>query len=111
MAAIEDCSTTIRAMGSLTVAVLTYIRAFFVTRHRLALEAAALRQQLAVFKRKQPRPALSRVDRLFWTTLRRLHSGWTDALIIVKPETVVSWHRAGFRVFGGGDPGNPGDHR
>src|SRR5688572_8506151 len=86
-------------MGSLTVAVITYIRAFFVARHMLALEAAALRQQLAVFKRKQPRPRLTRVDRIFWTTLRRVYSGWADALIIVQPETVVSWHRAGFRLF------------
>ena len=86
-------------MGSLVVAILTYIRAFFVTRHKLALEAAALRQQLAVFKRKQPRPRLKRQDRLFWTVLRRLYSGWADALIIVKPKTVVSWHRAGFRLF------------
>ena len=65
MAAIEDCSTTIRAMGSVTVAVLTYIRAFFLARHRLALEAAALRQQLALFQAKanstqarSPGPAL-----------------------------------------------------
>jgi transposase InsO family protein len=39
------------------------------------------------------------VDRLFWTALRRVYSGWIDALIIVKPETVVSWHHAGFRLF------------
>src|SRR4051812_18990794 len=86
-------------MGSLMLAVVTYIRAFFVPRHKLALEAAALRQQLAVFKRKQPRPRLSRADRLFWTKLRRLYSDWADALILVRPETVVSWHRAGFRLF------------
>ena len=86
-------------MGSLMLAVVTYIRAFLVPRHKLALEAAALRQQLAVFKRKQPRPRLSRADRLFWTTLRRLYSDWADALILVRPETVVSWHRAGFRLF------------
>src|SRR6476661_10460674 len=86
-------------MGSLMLALVTYIRVFFVPRHKLALEAAALRQQLAVFKRKQPRPRLSRVDRLFWTTLRRVYSGWTDALIIVKPETVMAWHRAGYRLF------------
>ena len=98
MAAVKDCSTTIRAMGSL-IAVVTYIRAFFLTRHRLALEVAALRHQLAVFKRRQPRPRLGRMDRLFWTMLRRAYSGWTDALIIVKPETVVSWHRAGYRLF------------
>jgi putative transposase len=86
-------------MGSLVVAILAYIRAFFVPRHRLALETAALRQQLAVFKRKQPRPGVKRLDRLFWTVLRRLYSGWADTLIIVKPETVVSWHRAGFRLL------------
>jgi len=96
-------------MGSLSVAVLTYIRAFFVTRHRLALEAAALRQQLVVFKRKQPRPRLDRMDRLFWTTLRRVYAGWTDALIIVKPwcPGIVP----ASVCFGGGDPDNPGDHR
>lgn len=86
-------------MASVVLAILAYIRAFFVPRHRLALEAAALRQQLAVFKRKQPRPRLHRPDRLFWTMLRRLYSGWAEALILVKPETVVSWHLAGFRLF------------
>ena len=86
-------------MGSLVFAMIAYVRAFFVPRHRFALEAAALRQQLAVFKRKQPRPRLNRSDRLFWTVLRRLYSGWADFLILVKPETVVSWHRAGFRLF------------
>ena len=48
-------------MGSLMLAVVTYIRAIFVRRHKLALEAAALRQQLAVFKRKQPRPRLKQL--------------------------------------------------
>jgi putative transposase len=81
------------------LALVFYLRCFLVTRHRLALESAALRQQLAVFKRKQPRPRLQHLDRLFWVALRRLWSGWSDALIIVQPETVVSWHRAGFRLF------------
>ena len=76
-----------------------YVRGFFVSRHKLALEALALRQQLAVFKRKQTRPKLRRLDRLFWIALRNLGPGWTEALIIVKPETVVSWHRAASRLF------------
>ena len=50
---------------SLIVPMMAYIRAFFLSRHRLALESVALRQQLAVFKRKQPRPRLNRLDRLF----------------------------------------------
>jgi hypothetical protein len=56
--AIEGCPTTIRASVRSALQSLPYIRALFVTRHRLALEAAALRQQLVVFKRKQPRPGL-----------------------------------------------------
>jgi transposase InsO family protein len=76
-----------------------YVRALFVSRHKLALETVALRQQLAVFKRKQSRPELRRLDRLFWITLRALWPGWTESLILVKPETVVSWHRTGFRLF------------
>lgn len=86
-------------MSTLAFAVLTYLRTFFLPRHNLALEAAALRQQLAVFKRKQPRPKLHWLDRLFWIALHRMWTGWTEALIVVKPETVVSWHRAGFRLF------------
>jgi len=86
-------------MITLALAVVAYIRAFCLPRHKLALEAVALRQQLGVFKRKQPRPRLERLDRLFWIVLRRVWPGWIEALIIVKPETVVSWHRAGFRLF------------
>jgi len=82
-------------MVSLALSMVAYIRAFFVPRHKLALEAAALRQQLAVFKRKRTHFRLHRLDRFFWTALRRVYSGWTEALIIVKPETVVSWRRAG----------------
>jgi putative transposase len=80
-------------------ATLTYLRALLVSRHNLGLEVAALRQQLAVYKCKQPRPKLHRFDRLFWIALRRLWTGWADALVLVKPDTVISWHRAGFRLF------------
>src|SRR5215469_2508529 len=84
-------------MVTLACAMVAYLRTLFLPRHKLALEVVALRQQLAVLKRKQPRPKLGRPDRLFWMVLRRLWEGWSEALIIVKPETVVSWHRAGFR--------------
>src|SRR5260370_37395390 len=86
-------------MGMLVFAVVSYLRTFFLSRHKLALEVAALRQQLAVLKRKYPRPRLHRPDRLFWIVLRRIWPDWTDALILVKPETVVSWHRAGCHLF------------
>jgi len=77
----------------------TAVRVFFLCRTDLALEILALRQQVAVLKRKRPRPKLNRMDRLFWTALRSFWSRWVEALLIVKPETVVGWHRAGFRLY------------
>ena len=69
-------------------------------RHRdLALENLALRQQLAVFKRRHPRPKLQPADRLFWVWLSKVWAGWRDTLIIVKPETVIAWHRQAFRFY------------
>jgi transposase InsO family protein len=78
---------------------LAYLRAFLCTRHDLGLEILALRQQVAVLKRKHPRPRLGNLDRWFWLALRRCWPRWTQALIVVKPETVVGWHRAGFRLY------------
>jgi transposase InsO family protein len=78
---------------------LAYLCAFVRARHDLGLEILALRQQVAVLKRKRPRPRLNSFDRLFWIALSRLWSRWGEALILVKPETVVGWHRAGFRLF------------
>jgi len=58
-----------------------------------------LRQQLILLKRKRPRPRLNPLDRLFWITLHCIWSRWAEVLVAVKPETVVAWHRAGFRLF------------
>ncbi len=78
---------------------LTCFSAFFRSRYNLSLEILALRQQLGVLKRKQPRPRLRMQNRIFWILLRRLWPPWSNVLVIVKPETVVAWHRAGFRLF------------
>jgi hypothetical protein len=83
---------------------LAVVRVFCQSRSDTAIEVLALRQQVAVLKRKRPRPVLNSWDRLFWTTLSHLWSRWSDVLVIVKPETVISWHRAGFRCIGVGDP-------
>jgi hypothetical protein len=71
----------------------------FRSRGNLVLENLVLRQQLAVLKRRRPRPRLALVDKLFWVTVSRFWSGWKEALIVVRPETVVRWHRAGFRMY------------
>src|SRR5258708_19715662 len=78
------------------LAVLAAVRVFVRSRSDTALEVLALRQQVAVLKRQRPRPTLTRLDRFFWTTLRHLWPRWSDVLLIVKPETVVRGHRAGF---------------
>src|SRR5262249_34941666 len=65
----------------------------------MAVEVLALRQQVAVLKRRRLRPPLRPLDRLFWTVLRSTWSRWKDALVIVQPETVVGWHRAAFRLY------------
>jgi len=77
----------------------TWLSTFFRSRYNLSLEIIALRQQLGVLKRKTPRPRLKRRDRMFWILLRRIWPLWSNALIVVNPETVVAWHRAGFRLF------------
>jgi len=63
------------------------------------VENLALRQQLAVFKRKRSRPALGPADRVFWVVLRQIWPGWVNALILVQPDTVVDWQRQGFKLF------------
>src|SRR5467141_1822626 len=69
------------------------------SRRHLLLENLALRQQLSVLKRRRPRPVLGLFDKLFWVTVRRFWSGWQQSLIAVTPETVVRWHKAGFRLY------------
>jgi putative transposase len=68
-------------------------------RRTLLLENLVLRQQLAVLKRKHPRPRLRAFNKIFWVLARRFWSGWKQALIVVSPETVVGWHRAGFKLY------------
>src|SRR5678815_5503429 len=81
------------------LAVIAAARVFLQSRTDLAVEILALRQQVAVLKRRRPKPPLHPLDRLFWTVLRATWSRWKDALFIVKPETVVGWHRAGFQLY------------
>jgi hypothetical protein len=69
-------------------------------RTQLALENSALRQQLAVYKRSVKRPNINDGDRIFWMTIMRFLREWKEAVVIVKPETVVKWHRKGSSTTG-----------
>src|ERR1019366_5468309 len=68
-------------------------------RRSLLLDNLALRQQLAVLKRQHPKPRIGLLDKLFWVAVRRVWSGWKQSLIVATPETVVRWHRVGFRLY------------
>ena len=70
------------------------------SRARLEDEILVLRQQINVLRRKSPkRPALSNFDRLLFVWLSRLVPTTLEALSVVRPETVIGWHRAGFRAY------------
>ena len=85
----------------------------FRSRHTLELENLALRHQIGVLQRSaRKRPKLTAGDRLLWVWLCRLWRDGRSALAMVQPETVVAWHRAGFRLFWTwkvrrGQPGGP----
>lgn len=83
----------------LVLHLLRLVRALAAARTRLALENLALRQQLAVFQRSVERPKLNDGDRMFWTMACEYLENWKEHLVIVKPDTVIRWHRHGFRYF------------
>ena len=76
------------------------MRSLVRARAALHLEVLALRHQLLVLERSQRRRVrLTATDRLLWVVLSHLWRGWRTALVLVKPQTVVDWHRRGFRLF------------
>jgi transposase InsO family protein len=89
------------------------LSSMFRSRAVLELENLALRHQIGVLQRSaKKRPKLTPLDRLVWVGLSQIWSDWRSALAIVQPETVVAWHRAGFRRFWTwkvrrGQPGRP----
>lgn len=96
---------------------LTLVRTLFADKANLALENLALRQQVVVLQRKTPRPRLDDFDRAFWAVLKEQFASWADALIIVKPETVIGWYKRRFHgfwrrksVLGPGRPRIPRQH-
>ena len=67
--------------------------------NELATENLALRQQIAVLKRSVNRAKIEDSDRIFWILMKRLLKNWKECLPIVKPETVIRWHRKGFADY------------
>src|SRR5262245_52727931 len=86
-------------MFQLIFSLLLSLRSFLRTHAELQIEIVALRHQLSVLQRNVRRPKLRSADRWLWIVLARLWRNWRSALLIVKPETVINWHRQGFRLY------------
>src|SRR5262245_15719269 len=87
-------------MRSVLVSLILTVRVSLRTRAALQLEILALRHQLQVLERSRPRRVrLTRSDRLLWVGISHLWRAWRSAVVIVKPDTVVAWHRRGFGLF------------
>ncbi len=94
------------------VLLIIFIRSLFRSECQLALENLALRQQVAMLRRSVKRLRVSTADRLFWILFSRHVDGWRKILHALHPDTVVRWHRRGFRLYWrwksrGAKPGRP----
>jgi hypothetical protein len=88
------------AIMSVLLSFLLTLRTSARSRAALQLEVLALRHQVQVLQRTQPRRLrLAKADRWLWSLLSRIWTGWRTALVTVKPETVIAWHRRGFRLW------------
>src|ERR1039457_5946433 len=97
--ATESDHDHIRWQGSLNL-LLAYVWSCFQSHERLKAEIVVLRHQLNVLRRKAPkRPKLSGSDRALFVWLYRLFPSIAGAITIIHPETVIGWHRAGFRAW------------
>jgi putative transposase len=87
-------------MMSVLLSFLLTRRASARSRVALQLEILALRHELQVLQRTRPRRlGLAKADRWLWVVLSRFWTEWRTAVVIAKPETVIAWHRQGFRLW------------
>jgi transposase InsO family protein len=99
------------ALFRFTALFLRCIPALVRSRNEQAIVELALRQQLATYAQAHSKPKLTPLDRGFWVALSRLWARWKETLVIVQPDTVIRWHRKGFRLYWRGiskrGPGRP----
>ena len=98
-------------MGVVNI-IMYVLRATILGRATIVAENVALGEQLIVLQRSLESPRLQKRDRLFWVWLSGLWRDWRSCLLIVKPSTVIRWHRQGFRLYWrwrscSGTPGRP----
>ena len=98
-------------MSVLTL-VIAFLGSLLKSERQLRLENLALRQQVAMLQQSVKRPRVSAVDKIFWILFSRYVDGWRQVLHSLHPDTVVRWHRQGFRLYWrwksrGSKPGRP----
>lgn len=94
--------TIVLGMKAVLIALVPALVSVLRSRVSLHFEVLALRHQLALLQDRGGRPRLKPADRVLWVWLSRAWSGWQDALIVVKPRTVIFWQRKRFRELGHG---------
>ena len=85
-------------MSMLTL-VISFLGSLLKSQRQLRLENLALRQQVAMLQQSVKRPRVSTLDRVFWVLFSRYVDGWRNTLHALHPDTVVRWHRQGFRLY------------
>lgn len=86
-------------MKTLAKLIFEFFRLLFKSRQGLILENLMLRQQLNICMRKSKKPKLENIDRIILVWMSKIFSNWKSALIVVKPATVVGWHKKGFKLY------------
>ncbi len=108
-------SLTMLALLNLATLLLRCAMAFFRSHNEQAIVELTLRQQLATYTLTGSKPNITPLDRALWVALSRFWPRWKDTLVIVKPDTVIRWHRKGFRLYWRAiskrGPGRPADLR
>jgi putative transposase len=99
-------------MTPILQALAAFVKSLFRSRLAMQAEILALRHQLGVYQRTSTRPRLRPADRVLWAWLSRTWPAWREALVFVKPETVIAWRRRRFRDYWrrlsrSGKPGRP----
>jgi putative transposase len=94
----------------------SFLRDQFRSRASMQTEILALRHQLGIYQRTAKRLRIRPADRVFWSWLSRVWSGWRESLVFVRPETIIAWRRRKFRehwrrLIRSGRPGRPAVRR
>ena len=97
---------------SFSLLIARFVYSFFRSKRQLVLENLALRQQVIMLRKSVKKPRPSVVDKLFWMIFLRYVDDWRTILHGLHPDTIVRWHRQGFRLYWrwksrGQKPGRP----